>query len=74
MDYAALGLPTVASDIGVYDGVVRDGLNGLLLPNTDMGWFAGLARLIRDPSQRALMAKQASFLQNPSAAVNFLGG
>lgn len=59
MDYAALGLPTVASDIGVYDGVVRDGLNGLLLPNTDMGWFAGLARLIRDPSQRALMAKQA---------------
>ena len=65
MDYAALGLPTVASDTGPYAGVVRDGVNGLLAANTETAWFNALAGLLRDPVRRARLAEgaRASFTQ-----------
>lgn len=59
MDYAALGLPTVGSDIGVYDSVINHGGNGLLVANREVDWFAALAGLVRDPGRRRNMALQA---------------
>jgi glycosyltransferase involved in cell wall biosynthesis len=59
MDYAALGLPTVASDIGIYDGVVRAGESGLLVENTEIAWFEALSGLLRDPARRQRMAQAA---------------
>lgn len=59
MDYAALGLPTVASKIDVYDSVIRHGENGLLVMNTDSEWFSVLAALVRNPRQRQLLAASA---------------
>jgi len=59
MDYAGLGLPTVASDIGVYTGTIADGDTGLLVANTDAAWFAAIAMLVRDPARRARMAASA---------------
>jgi len=59
MDYAALGIPTVASAIGVYDGAVRDGESGLLVANTEAAWVTAVAGLIRDPARREHLAAGA---------------
>lgn len=59
MDYAGIGLPTIASDIGVYTGTIIDGETGLLVPNTEPAWFAAIAGLVRDPARRARMSAAA---------------
>ena len=52
LDYAALGIPVVASDVGVYRGSVADGPGGMLVANTPVAWHAAVSRLIRDPELR----------------------
>ena len=52
MDYAALGLAIVASDVDAYRGSLADGPGGMLVANTTTDWFAALARLVRDPALR----------------------
>lgn len=59
MDYAALGLPTVASDIGVYDDAITNGVNGEKVANASAAWYVALATLIRDPARRARLAAGA---------------
>jgi glycosyltransferase involved in cell wall biosynthesis len=59
MDYAALGMPTVASSVGVYDTAVRAGETGLIVANDPDAWFDALAGLVRDPVRRARMARAA---------------
>ena len=59
MDYAGLGIPTIASDIGVYNAAITDGINGMLVANTETAWFAALAGLLRDPNRRQQMAVAA---------------
>ena len=56
LDYAALGLATVASDAVPYRGSVADGPGGMLVADTDAAWFAALSGLIRDPVRRAALA------------------
>jgi glycosyltransferase involved in cell wall biosynthesis len=48
LDYAALGLPVLASDRAVYRGTLADGPGGRLVPDTENAWFVALARLVRD--------------------------
>jgi glycosyltransferase involved in cell wall biosynthesis len=49
-EYMAASLPVVASRIGQLDGLLVDGVNGLLCPPGDGGALTGaLARLSRDP-------------------------
>ena len=46
----AAGLPVIASDLGALAEVVRDGVDGLLVPPGDVAaWRAALQRLIDDP-------------------------
>jgi GT2 family glycosyltransferase/glycosyltransferase involved in cell wall biosynthesis len=56
LEYAALGLPTVASEGPAYRGSVADGAGGLLVANTEAAWCEALSRLIRDPALRVRLA------------------
>ena len=44
-EYASLELPTLASDVGPYRDVIRDGENGLLARNTEDDWYESLRSL-----------------------------
>ena len=52
LDYAALGLATLASDVPSYRGSVADGHGGMLVPNTTTAWYEALSRLVRDHALR----------------------
>src|SRR6185312_8168374 len=59
MDYAALGLPTLASDHPVYRGSLADGQGGMLVPNTPRAWHAAMSRFIRNAKLRRSLAARA---------------
>lgn len=46
LDYAALGLPILASDVNVYRGLVKAAPAAKLVPNTTQKWQAAIARQI----------------------------
>ena len=52
LDYAALGLPVLASERAVYRGTLADGPGGWLIPDDRNAWFVALARLVRDAELR----------------------
>ncbi len=56
LDYAALGLATLASDVAPYQGSLADGPGGSLVPNTTPDWYEALSRLIRDAALRRHLA------------------
>src|SRR6185369_8954608 len=51
-EYAAFGIPGIYSDMPVYAGSVRDGVNGILTPNTEDGVAAALERLVESAELR----------------------
>ncbi|MEZ0299891.1 MAG: glycosyltransferase family 4 protein [Candidatus Methylacidiphilales bacterium] len=56
----AAGIPTVASKVDGIEGTVRDGLDGFLIPPTDLSAFAAaLERLIADAALRQEMGTNA---------------
>jgi GT2 family glycosyltransferase/glycosyltransferase involved in cell wall biosynthesis len=77
LDYAALGLATVASDMPAYRGglsvplteAAGGGAGGYLAANGAQ-WFHALARLIREPARRVEMARagRAALLDRHSLA------
>jgi phosphatidylinositol alpha-mannosyltransferase len=57
----AAGTPVVASDIAGYAGVVRDGVDGVLVPRGDAAALgAALRALALDPVRRAALAREAA--------------
>jgi phosphatidylinositol alpha-mannosyltransferase len=57
----AAGVPVVASHIAGYADVVRDGVDGLLVPRGDATALAeALRRLALEPERRAAMAREAA--------------
>jgi hypothetical protein len=56
LDYAALGLASLASDVTAYRGSLADGPGGILVPNTTTAWYEALSRLIRDAALRRRLA------------------
>ena len=56
MDYAALGLAVLASDVPAYRGALSP---NSLVPNTETAWYGALSRLVRDPAHRYHMAAGA---------------
>jgi Glycosyl transferases group 1 len=52
LDYSALGLASVLSDIEPYRQVVRHERTGLLVPDDPEAWYRALKRLIEDPMLR----------------------
>jgi hypothetical protein len=59
LDYAAMGLPVLASDCEAYRGTLADGPGGWLLPDDEDAWFVALARLVRDANLRRRLAEGA---------------
>ena len=59
LDYAALGLALLASDVGVYRGSLADGAGGMLVANTDDAWYNALCRLVRDAALRRTLGQGA---------------
>ncbi|MDR3537270.1 MAG: glycosyltransferase [Acetobacteraceae bacterium] len=59
LDYAALGMPVLASAVEAYRGSLADGPGGMLLPNEPQAWYAALSRLRRDPGVRQRLADGA---------------
>jgi len=51
MQYWAAGVPVVASPVGIYREIVRDGENGLLA-NTRADWSEKILALMKDPDLR----------------------
>jgi glycosyltransferase involved in cell wall biosynthesis len=68
IDYAALGLVVLASDMPVYHGSIADGAAGQLVANTTGAWYAAIDRLMRDPDARWAIGNQsrAAFLAQAS--------
>ncbi len=58
LEYAALGLPVVASRFGPYAATVRDGETGLLAGDDPAAWADAIARLA-DPALRAALSAAA---------------
>ena len=52
IQYMALGIPTVASAVGMNFKVIEDGVSGFLVKN-DREWITTITRLIDDPALRA---------------------
>jgi GT2 family glycosyltransferase/glycosyltransferase involved in cell wall biosynthesis len=59
LDYAALGLAVVASDVPAYRGSLADGTGGLLAANRPEAWYAALSKLVRDGELRWGLARGA---------------
>jgi glycosyltransferase involved in cell wall biosynthesis len=57
MDYAALGLAVLASDVTAYRGSLADTPKGGLVPNTTDAWYEALSRMIRDATWRRDLAE-----------------
>lgn len=67
LDYAALGLATVASDVPAYREVIKHGENGLLVQSNDDAWHEALKSLILDPQRLLLMRRAAlAYVQDGS--------
>ena len=59
MDYAALGVAVVASDVPAYRGMVRHNQTGLLVPNEPEAWRQALRDVILAPRRRHELAERA---------------
>jgi glycosyltransferase involved in cell wall biosynthesis len=59
LDYGALGMPVLASDVDAYRGSLADGPGGWLVKNDASAWFVALARLVRDKALRQRLAEGA---------------
>ena len=59
MDYAALGLAVLASDVPAYRGAFADGAGVRLVANTEAAWFRALSDLIVDAASRRTLAQGA---------------
>jgi hypothetical protein len=76
LDYAALGLAVLASDVPAYrgslaDGAGADGAGGRLVANTEAAWFRAVSDLILDAGARQTLAnggKSALAAQHTLAA------
>ncbi|MBN8874246.1 MAG: glycosyltransferase [Rhodospirillales bacterium] len=71
LDYAALDLAVLASDVTPYRGSLADGPGGLLLPSDPGAWYAALSALRRDPARLRRLADGAytAFLADGTLAV-----
>lgn len=58
LQYMAVGIPSVASPVGINARLVLDGRTGFLVPGDD-GWLEKLRRLVTDRELRLSMGRQA---------------
>lgn len=59
LDYSALGLAMVCSNIATYRDIARDGENALLVNNSSTEWYEAIERLIEDEPLRRKLGNTA---------------
>lgn len=59
LDYAALGLAVLASDVPAYRGSLADGTGGMLVANAVDDWYDALQFLMRNPRLRQTLSDGA---------------
>ena len=59
LDYSALGLASICSDIQPYREVVKNGENGLLVRNDTECWYKAIKRVIDEPKLRKKLSFNA---------------
>ena len=70
LDYGALGIPGVFSDVGAYRGAVRDRETGLLAANEPEAWAETLEEIVSDDALRARLAEAAKAEVHGSRMLN----
>ena len=58
LEYGAVGMPTVASNVSPYKEVIENDKNGLLASNTDE-WVEQIEQLVKDKEKRKKLARNA---------------
>jgi len=59
LEYAALGLAIVCSDVPSYNEISRHEENSLLVENTEQAWYQAVKRLVEDAGLRLTLAASA---------------
>lgn len=59
IQYMAIGIPCVASNVGNTSMIINDNVNGFLVNNSDEYWVDILEKLVLDPQLRQKIGKQA---------------
>lgn len=60
LEYSALKIPTVATDVGHFSETVKDGQDGILVPDNDLTrWVEALEGLIEDDGRRRQLGNAA---------------
>jgi len=59
LDYSALGLASICTDIDPYREVVKHGVNGLLVDNSPRAWLEAIKHLVEDTDSRKRIAANA---------------
>ncbi|HTN41285.1 MAG TPA: glycosyltransferase, partial [Asticcacaulis sp.] len=69
LEYSALGLASVVSDVPTYKDVVKHRHNALSVPNNRQAWKKAVTELIETPDLRATLSQNARDLIRPEYGV-----
>lgn len=69
IQYMAVGIPCVASPVGMNKDIIRNNINGLLASDNEQ-WYRGLSLLIEDHNLRKIMGVNARSLAEEFYATN----
>lgn len=58
-EYSACGIAGVYSKMPLYDGRVRDGINGMLAEDSALSWYEKISFLLDHPEERQMMVRKA---------------
>ena len=59
LDYSALGLPGIYSNISPYSDIVQNKINGILTENTTESWYRNIEYLCKYPNERKRISMNA---------------
>jgi glycosyltransferase involved in cell wall biosynthesis len=59
LDYSALGLAPICSNMAPYQGIIVNGINGILADNSTASWYHSVKSLIENEALRINVARQA---------------
>lgn len=68
IEYSAIGIPTVASDVKPYSETIRHDVNGLLAKTSDE-WYKAILTCLHDSHKRVAMIAQARYLVNEEYSI-----
>jgi glycosyltransferase involved in cell wall biosynthesis len=63
LEYRALGLPIISTDVASHREIVEDGINGLLVDNSTTAWAGAMRRFIEDRQFLQRCGEQASAMR-----------